>query len=376
MSVERYPCYVKVGDGSDDMVEVPTERDGSLMLTSVKAQFPEAVGLRFKSDAGSWRGVRVNGNYLDPPIEGWGTAEYTIVFAKAGEKRVHGNATGPLAKLNKMSQSEILSDMIVLGLPYAVTDEELHTHFEQFGELAACEIKYDTSKKSRGFAFLRFKTVEAVEAALQGTHILHKRRCELRYPKQDKDSISTKLFVGRLPRGTTVEDLRDHFSEYGVLKDVYIPTPFKGFGFITYGSQADANHVLKLDHHIKEQHVNVTHPTEKRMEMNPGFGNNQGNMGPGGFIIGGGNMQSNMNFNNNMKGNMLSGGGGMLGNLLSGGAGIMGKMPQNGPGFGYGYGFNNSQGSGGFNFGNNTSSGNSQSGKTSVGNYVWNGGKS
>ena len=61
----------------------------------------------------------------------------------------------------------------------------------------------------------------------------------------------TKLFMGRLPRGTTVEDLRECFSEYGVLKDVYIPTNFRGFGFVTFASQAAANEVLNSTHVIK-----------------------------------------------------------------------------------------------------------------------------
>jgi len=374
MTDETYPCYVKVADDFDEVVEIPTEADGSMMLTSVKAQFPEAVGLRFKSDAGLWRGVRVNGNILDPPIEGWGETDYFIVLAKTGIKRTNDEFTGPAAKLAKMTQKEILSDMIVLGLPYAATDEDLKHHFSQFGELAACEIKYDSNKKSRGFAFLRYKTVEAVVAALNGTHILHKRRCELRYPKQEKDNIATKLFIGRLPKGTTTEDLRDHFCQYGVLKDVYIPQPFKGFGFVTYGSEADANTVLSLSHMLKGVNLNVTHPTEKKME-NMLQGNN---MGPD-FMIQGSFMQNNMRGSGgnmgpggNIGGNM--GHGGNMGGLGpgNGNVGLGGKMQQNSNTTGYGYGY----GSGPFGGMNSSLNSFYQAGKTSSSNYVWNGGKS
>ena len=85
MATETYPCYVKIEDGAGEVVEIPTDQDGILMLTSVKSQFPEAVGLRFKSESSdAWRGVRAAENRLNPPIDGWGTIEYSIVFPKAG----------------------------------------------------------------------------------------------------------------------------------------------------------------------------------------------------------------------------------------------------------------------------------------------------
>jgi len=75
MAQETYPCYVKVGEspGSEELVEVPTEEDGSMLLTTITAQFADAIGLRFQSDSGAWRGVRVTGDVLDTPLEGWVT---------------------------------------------------------------------------------------------------------------------------------------------------------------------------------------------------------------------------------------------------------------------------------------------------------------
>ena len=82
MTIETYPCYVQIGDGTGEVVEVPTENDGTMLLTTVAAQFSNALGLRFKSESGLWRGVRVNGNVMDPPAEGWGDVEYSIVLRK------------------------------------------------------------------------------------------------------------------------------------------------------------------------------------------------------------------------------------------------------------------------------------------------------
>ena len=41
------------------------------------------------------------------------------------------------------------------------------------------------------------------------------------------DNIPTKLFVGRLPIGTTSGELAELFSGYGGLKDVHIPQQAK-----------------------------------------------------------------------------------------------------------------------------------------------------
>ena len=34
----------------------------------------------------------------------------------------------------------MLSDLIVLGLPYSSTEEDVKTYFEKYGELAHCEV--------------------------------------------------------------------------------------------------------------------------------------------------------------------------------------------------------------------------------------------
>ena len=85
-SNEVYPCYVQIGDSnsSEDLVELPTENDGTIMLSTITAQFEDAIGLRFKSESGAWRGVRVTDGVLDAPLEGGGNGEYFITLPKKG----------------------------------------------------------------------------------------------------------------------------------------------------------------------------------------------------------------------------------------------------------------------------------------------------
>merc|ERR1711936_631813 len=99
MPTETYPCYVRISEGpeSDEVIELPTEGDGKLMLTTITAQFPDAIGLRFKSDSGAWRGMRFIDGALEPPLEGWGYNDYFITTGGAA-------ATTKKAEKRKLDQ--------------------------------------------------------------------------------------------------------------------------------------------------------------------------------------------------------------------------------------------------------------------------------
>merc|ERR1711881_499633 len=88
MPKEVYPCYVRISEGpeSEEVIELPTESDGRLLLTTITAQYPNAIGLRFKSESGAWRGMRFIDGALEPPLEGWGYNDYFITAVKPVEK--------------------------------------------------------------------------------------------------------------------------------------------------------------------------------------------------------------------------------------------------------------------------------------------------
>ena len=62
----------------DEPIEIPTEGDGTMLLTSVTAQFPGVTGLKFRNqETGGLRGIRCHDNILYPPTEeGWGNISY------------------------------------------------------------------------------------------------------------------------------------------------------------------------------------------------------------------------------------------------------------------------------------------------------------
>merc|ERR1719495_473654 len=175
-----------------------------------------------------------------------------------------------------MTEPEILSDLLVMNIPYESKEPEIRKHFEGYGELDFCELKYDKNDKHRGFGFIRYKTVEAVEKCLSGIHVLQERELDVCFPKDKSkdDGTPNKLFIGRLPKDLTEPEMQEYFEKFGELKECYIPQPFKGFGFVSYKKQSAARKVLKSTHVLKGQYLNVGHPVSKKGDNNRGDRNN------------------------------------------------------------------------------------------------------
>lgn len=58
--------FVKVSDSeNEESVEIPVELHGYILMTTLRAQFPGACGLKFKTEQLSWRGVRVDERVIE-----------------------------------------------------------------------------------------------------------------------------------------------------------------------------------------------------------------------------------------------------------------------------------------------------------------------
>ena len=80
--------YITVSEEEgEEPIELPSEEDGTLLLTTLTAQFPGACGLKFRNpDTRAWRGVRLSEGRLYPPsTEGWGSHVYVSVLPKGKE---------------------------------------------------------------------------------------------------------------------------------------------------------------------------------------------------------------------------------------------------------------------------------------------------
>nr|ALT32102.1 putative nuclear polyadenylated RNA-binding protein 4 [Hypsibius dujardini] len=86
-----------------------------------------------------------------------------------------------------------------------------------------------------------------------------------------------KCFVGGLTRGTSVDTLVEHFTRFGTVKDVVIPTGpedgvARGFAFITFNQESEANSAKQApssEHILDGKQVDVK-PCQDRRRMHPG----------------------------------------------------------------------------------------------------------
>ena len=80
--------YIQVAeDEQDEPIELPTEEDGTLLLSTLAAQYPGTCGLKYRNpESGCFRGIRLIDGKLHPPDGIWGGFVYITVFPKLGNK--------------------------------------------------------------------------------------------------------------------------------------------------------------------------------------------------------------------------------------------------------------------------------------------------
>ena len=131
--------------------------------------------------------------------------------------------------------------------------------------------------------------------------------------------MNTKMYVGNLPFSATDADLRDLFSQYGGVTDVFLPMDResgrpRGFAFVSMDTPeamtAAINNLNGKDFGGRALTINEARPKEDR----PSFGGGGGGGGRGGYGGGGGG-----------RGGYGGGGGGGRGGYGGGGGGGGGR---------------------------------------------------
>ncbi|XP_044741178.1 TAR DNA-binding protein 43-like isoform X3 [Chrysoperla carnea] len=302
MSIE----YLQVAEEEgEEPIELPTEEDGTLLLSTLSGQFPGASGLKYRNpDSRAMRGVRLNeGRLHPPPDEGWGNQVFYCVFPKENKRKSDDTIENSTAKTKRMETKLRCTDLIVLGLPWKTTEQNLREYFESFGEVLMAQVKKDTKTgQSKGFGFIRFASYESQLRVLGQRHMIDGRWCDVKVPNSKEGMIQQvpcKVFVGRCTEDMTADDLRDYFSKYGEVTDVFIPKPFRAFSFVTFLEPDVAQSLCGEDHIIKGVSVHVSNAAPKTESRNsqqhhmnqPSMSNHYGGQmgGYGGNHQGGGN---------------------------------------------------------------------------------------
>jgi len=303
-------------DETEEPVEIPTEADGSMLLTSLTAQFPGATGLKYRNPStNTLRGVRIQAEAMFPPQEdGWGDNTYICVRPKVEPrlKRKTESDIDMYSKNIKVDEDDEdddpnkTADLIILGLPWKTTEDDIREYFEPFGEIVMVQLKKRPgSGESKGFGFIKFAEKEVEKKVLLQRHMIDGRWCDIKIPESqdrkdtNKDKSLHKIFVGRITENLTKEDIKDHFESFGVVTDVYIPTPFRHFCFVQFSESKVAQSLLGKEHNIKGVSVKIGEAAPKGRDdgrgrggfgrPHDGFGGYDGNNygGRGGAPMGG-----------------------------------------------------------------------------------------
>merc|ERR1719295_818426 len=140
-----------------------------------------------------------------------------------------------------MDTSEILADeddrkLFVGGLP------------QTFGEIDNINIKTDPATgRSRGFAFVVFKTIEGLQDAVTETeHSVKGKKVAVKKAKAKEG----KIYVGKLKPELSDDEIKNHFAQFGTITAVEQPfdktkNERKNFCFITFEKEESAKQLLK-----------------------------------------------------------------------------------------------------------------------------------
>eukprot|EP00069_Balaena_mysticetus_P007854 bmy_05676T0 len=136
---------------------------------------------------------------------------------------------------------------------FETTDESLRSHSEQWGTLTDCMVTRDpNTRRSRGFRFVTYATVEEVDAAMDaGPHEVDGRVGEPKRAVSREDSqrpgahlTVKKIFVGGIKEDTEEHHLRDYF-EHG---------KNRGFAFISFDDHDSADKIVIQKYHTVNGH--------------------------------------------------------------------------------------------------------------------------
>ncbi|XP_033825042.1 heterogeneous nuclear ribonucleoprotein A1-like [Periophthalmus magnuspinnatus] len=195
-------------------------------------------------------------------------------------------------------EPEQLRKLFIGGLSFETTDESLRAHFEQWGTLTDCVVMRDSnSKRSRGFGFVTYSSVQEVDDAMAARpHKVDGRVVEPKRAVSREDSnrpgahiTVKKIFVGGIKEDTEEHHLRDYFSQFGKIEVIDIMTDRstgkkRGFAFVTFDDHDAVDRIVIQKYHTINSHNCEVRKALTKQEMhNVGMGMRSGrNSGGGG----------------------------------------------------------------------------------------------
>ena len=174
-------------------------------------------------------------------------------------------------------------ELFVGSLSFKATQDDIHDHFSECGEISNVKLIKDYDGRSRGRAFVMFATSEGAAAGMKlheqehmGRQLVVKYSSDRPAPRtnrgeNDRESQydqNNELFVRSLSYDASEEDIEKLFSQYGEVINVKLIKDYngksRGRAFIKFASQEGAEAGLKADgkEHMDRELV-VSYSSEK-----------------------------------------------------------------------------------------------------------------
>ncbi|KAK8139109.1 hypothetical protein PG984_002489 [Apiospora sp. TS-2023a] len=117
--------------------------------------------------------------------------------------------------------------------------------------------------RSRGFGFLTFKDPKTVNIVMVKEHFLDGKIIDpKRAIPRDEQEKTSKIFVGGVSQDTTESEFKDYFAQFGRVVDATLMMDKdtgrpRGFGFVTFESEAGVDNCLSVPLEIHGKPIEV-----------------------------------------------------------------------------------------------------------------------
>jgi len=246
-----------VSEEGDEPIEIPTESDGTMLLSTLSAQFPKVTGLKFRNpETNNLRGVRCQDNCLFPPFKAEQSEQSEDEAAAAATQEAGQGTWGGLTYICNLPPSamKITKKVSEVNLNATTTEAALKRKSENDGGLGRTKNqRFDENDDS--------DDLMDDDGGGDGG---------------DSDagtSGTADLIVLGLPWVATDTDIKEYFETFGPLSMVQLKREgsqgkSKGFAFIRFKEIAPQEKVLLTRHMIKDRWCDVKVPESQELKVN------------------------------------------------------------------------------------------------------------
>lgn len=137
--------------------------------------------------------------------------------------------------------------LFVGGIPAMMTEEEIDHHFSKHCRVTKVRIMREKkTQEPKGFAFVTLADASMVPVMLNTIHVIEGRKVDVQLASRKgekntwkEDQKKKRIFVSNLPCQIGNEELAEHFSRFGEVRNAYIIRDYltdqsKNYGYVEF----------------------------------------------------------------------------------------------------------------------------------------------